>query len=182
MTRPRIYTARVGYVGLDALDISRKSSRGVGTAFAPSWDILRPALDARAAFEGARDAVAHAEKLVGEGELSPGCASVEWFALEVAEREWRDAWARYVEDFTAEMRRSYVRLRDDWNALLVCPLVTLCCYCTDPAHCHRTLLARDIFPKLGCTYGGERPSQRGLSLADKLLQSVQEELTLRGER
>lgn len=39
-----------------------------------------------------------------------------------------------------------------------------------------------IFPKLGCTYGGERPSQRGLSLADKLLQSVEEEITLRGGR
>ncbi len=71
-------------------------------------------------------------------------------------REYAEAWERYVVGFTAEMRTSYRASRPAWDALLAREVVTLCCYCTDPERCHRTLLARDILPKLGATYGGER--------------------------
>ena len=42
----RVHTARVSYGGADRLDITRKSAPPEGIAFAPSWAILRPALDA----------------------------------------------------------------------------------------------------------------------------------------
>ena len=161
--RPRVYTARLGaYVGADALDVTRKTGRGVGLALAPSWAILRPALDART----------HAQALLAAPLLTP-------HAVAEAARIEAEAWATYEPAYLAEMRRSYAEQRDAWNLLLVCPLLTLCCYCPDPERCHRTLLARTILPTLGCTYAGERPSQAGKALADKLMDSVDEELALR---
>lgn len=67
-----------------------------------------------------------------------------------------DAWRSYVDQFYFEMRTSYRANRAAWDALLSRSEVTLCCYCVDHERCHRTLLARDILPKLGATYGGER--------------------------
>jgi hypothetical protein len=66
------------------------------------------------------------------------------------------AWPGYVDEYTAEMRHSYREHRPAWTALLARPEVTLVCYCTDPAHCHRTVLA-EILGKLGATSAGERP-------------------------
>lgn len=42
-----VRTARVSYGGPDRLDVTRKSATPDGIAFAPSWGILRPALNAR---------------------------------------------------------------------------------------------------------------------------------------
>lgn len=42
----QVYTARVGCKDSDAFDVSRKSGTA-GLFLAPSWTILRPALDAR---------------------------------------------------------------------------------------------------------------------------------------
>lgn len=64
-------------------------------------------------------------------------------------------WPRYVSDYTAEMRVSYREHRAAWDGLLARAEVTLVCYCTDPAHCHRTVLA-GILGKLGATVMGER--------------------------
>lgn len=66
-------------------------------------------------------------------------------------------WPEYVEDYTAEMRASYRQHRAAWDALLARAEVTLVCYCNDPAHCHRTLLA-GILAKLGAAARGERPA------------------------
>lgn len=52
------------------------------------------------------------------------------------------------------MRSSYRANRAAWDALLQRERVTLCCYCTDPARCHRVVLAR-ILVRLGATYEGE---------------------------
>ena len=65
------------------------------------------------------------------------------------------AWAWYVPRFIDEMRRSYTERRADWDRLLAMPRAVLVCYCVDHEQCHRTLLARDILPKLGATYMGE---------------------------
>lgn len=65
------------------------------------------------------------------------------------------AWRRYVEEYTAEMRASYREQRAAWDRLLARDEVTLVCYCTDAAHCHRTLLA-EILGKLGAQVQGER--------------------------
>jgi glycine cleavage system aminomethyltransferase T len=44
----RVYTARIGYQGEDALDISRKSAT-VGQFMAPTWFLLEPFLKKRGA-------------------------------------------------------------------------------------------------------------------------------------
>jgi len=64
-------------------------------------------------------------------------------------------WERYVAAYTEEMRLSYRERRPAWDALLGLPRVVLLCFCTDPERCHRTVLGRDILPKLGVTYCGE---------------------------
>lgn len=66
-----------------------------------------------------------------------------------------EAWPGYVEAYTAEMRTSYRADRAAWDVLLARPEVTLVCYCRDPAHCHRSVLA-DILGKLGAVVRGER--------------------------
>lgn len=68
---------------------------------------------------------------------------------------WTWLWPRYVEQYTAEMRQSYRANRAAWDALLARAEVTLCCYCTDALHCHRTVLA-EILGKLGAVVKGER--------------------------
>ena len=72
---------------------------------------------------------------------------------------FEQAWPRYVEDYTAEMRRSYVEHRRAWRGLLDRQEVTLVCYCADSDRCHRTVLAQ-ILTKLGATYLGERRPAR----------------------
>lgn len=92
-----------------------------------------------------------------------------------------EAWERYVPAYLAEMRQSYRAHQEAWELLLARPLVTLGCYCTDPAQCHRTLLARDILTKLGADFRGERPRQRG-TLAERLMAAVNEEREITGGR
>lgn len=55
----RVYAARVDYIGLDRLDVTRKSAGLAGLPFAPSWRILGPMIalrrsggDERAAWPG----------------------------------------------------------------------------------------------------------------------------------
>lgn len=135
-----VHTARVSYGGADRLDITRASAdrhrRETGAAhpgepFAPSWDILGPALEHRDTvrqFCSANAAVAA--------------------TLEHA------AWRLYAAAFAHEMRASYRRDRAAWDDLLARASVTLVCFCADPARCHRTLVAR-MLAKLGATNAGE---------------------------
>jgi uncharacterized protein YeaO (DUF488 family) len=66
-----------------------------------------------------------------------------------------DLWAWYCDAYREEMRLSYRRNRAAWAALLARPEVTLCCYCTDSARCHRTLLA-GFLGHMGAEVRGER--------------------------
>ena len=54
-----------------------------------------------------------------------------------------------------EMRASWKEHRPMWDVLLSRQRVILCCYCSDAEHCHRTILRRDILPKLGAEDCGE---------------------------
>ena len=125
-----VWSARVSSRDPDRLDITRKSGGPAGVIFAPSWRILRPALDR----------IRIASQMDG-----PGREAME-----------ADTWARYVPAYLAEMRASYKADRAAWDALLARPRVVLACYCTDPRRCHRTVLGRDILPRLGATWCGER--------------------------
>lgn len=127
-----LYTAQIGlYSGSDALDITRMTGKGHALAFAPSWKILRR-------FQWSKR---HAD------------------TMEDAETvmRYRDiAWNAYLDSFLEEMRKSYKEDLSSWESLLAQEERTLLCYCPNPERCHRTLIARDIFPKLGAVYGGER--------------------------
>lgn len=148
-----VRTARVGPTRYaDELNVTRATGEGDGLAFAPSWAILGPALRARR--EAAEIAAAFARN--GGGSRG-GCAD--------AERIEGEAWAAYVPAYLAEMRRSYRERRRAWVALLARESVTLLCFCVDPARCHRTLLAREILPKLGAAYAGERATATAEALA-----------------
>lgn len=127
-----IRTARVSYRGPDRLDVTRKSATPDGIAFAPSWAILRPAIDARKAAEVLR------------------------FDLkdELADATMTSAWNVYVEAYRAEMLVSYRQNRAAWDALLARERVVLCCYCSDRTRCHTVLLA-GYLEKLGARYEGE---------------------------
>lgn len=150
-----VHTARVSYDGADRLDVTRKSAGPDGIAFAPSWAILRPALDALRCAEAMRDAADVApSSFVDLTRFAESAAEMRRAADVV-----RDAtWALYSAAYTAEMRESWRANRHVWNALLSRESVTLVCYCTDPARCHRTLLA-GILAKLGSTDAGERGSR-----------------------
>jgi len=128
-----VWTSRISSKDPDRLDITRESAGLDGIAFAPSWDILRPAHDARRENELHLDAGDQLGASLVEG----------------------DAWQVYVPAFMAEMRASYRANRAAWDAMLARQRVVLVCDCTDPDRCHRTLLARDILTKLGATYRGE---------------------------
>lgn len=144
----QVFTARIGHVDPSVLDITRKSGCRLGKVFAPSWSILRPALNARS----------NAEMLRTMGKAD-------------AARDVEDAaWAAYVPAFVAEMRESYRRERDSWNMLLAREKVCLVCYCSwessgaDAAgeiRCHRRLLAH-VLGKLGAEVHDE-PMPGGLS-------------------
>jgi uncharacterized protein YeaO (DUF488 family) len=51
-----VRTARVSYGGPDRLDVTRKTGDDFGLAFAPSWKLLGPVLQARAAEQLDEDA------------------------------------------------------------------------------------------------------------------------------
>lgn len=153
----RVHTARMSYAGADRLDITRKSAPPEGIAFAPSWAILRPALDALRCAEAMRAAADVAPSAAADLARFTESAAEMRHAADVV----RDAtWALYSAAYTAEMRESYRAHRPAWDALLARAEVTLCCYCVDPARCHRTLLA-GILAKLGAHVVGERKASRG---------------------
>ena len=168
-TRLVVHTARIGaYRGDDAFDVTAKGGRGDGLAFAPAWSILSPVLDARRRARALREAL--------DLEANPAAAGALGQELEAAERAVEAAWPVYVEAFTAQMRESHgpsKRLRSGpWRRLLARPVVTLLCFCVDPERCHRTLLARDILPRCGATYGGERPAAAAAREAEQLFWSA----------
>lgn len=132
-----VQTTRVGYRGEDGLDITRKSGSELGLVFAPSWDILRPALDHRRALEKL-DAAA----------LTTGQNA--YIRDRVAEPMWR----LYAAAFACEMRHSYRRHRRAWDELLGRERVVLLCYCRERARCHRGLVA-EMLTKLGAVDEGE---------------------------
>lgn len=101
--------------------------------------------------------------------LGPGVAfAPSWDLLQpfVMARRAREpvSFADYAARYRREMLVSYERHRGAWEALLARPRAVLCCYCTDPAECHRTLLARDYLPRLGAIYCGELPTALALSV------------------
>lgn len=128
-----IHTARMGYRGADWLDITRKGAK----------ERTEPG-----GHRGMGAAFAPSERLLNEF-LRKRQSRPEG----ETDREWLD----YVDRYTREMRQSYVSCRESWDRLLACTRCVLLCYCSveNASRCHRTILGRDILPKLGAKYMGE---------------------------
>ncbi|XXX79229.1 hypothetical protein WMF30_10685 [Sorangium sp. So ce134] len=104
---------------------------------------------------------------------------------EEAEQIERDLWSWYAPRYKAEARVSYGLARgtpawarqppdaralaeeawergarphpEAWRRLLAREHVVACCFCADPARCHRAILRAEILPALGAVDGGEVP-------------------------
>ena len=138
----QVFTRRIGHWmkdNGDAIDVSRKSAAPEWLFLAPSWTILRLALEAR------KQANALLEETIGRDPT----------ANSVANRMLVEAWDNYVRGYMAEMRISFRKHRASWDGLLERPYVILCCYCSDAKRCHRAILREDILPKLGAMDCGE---------------------------
>ncbi len=132
-----IATANINTYGrADRFDITRGTGTGDGLLFAPSHEILAPAIAARK----------QAEKHLRAGN--------ERQAMVVENAAWRTYEPLYVE----EMRASARAHRDVWDRLLARERVTLVCFCDltkwPAGHCHRVVLA-GLLVKFGATYEGE---------------------------
>lgn len=184
-----ILSARLTYSGPDRLDVTRanvnrcrKAGKPVpiGAAFAPSWSLLGPAIEARKAAEALRHQATEATlDMAGSQRTIPIThdGMVDTFKL-FAEADAIEAcaWEVYVPKFVTEMRiscgmtprhekwtiaeavawRAGVRpKRQSWEWLLSQRRVVLCCTCTDRNRCHTAILRRDILPKFGAVDGGE---------------------------
>ena len=139
-----VYAARIGTRDPDALNITRASGGAAGLPFAPTWRILRPALDARR----------ERAELIAIASASPDDPAAGW-ALDVAAMEWASAWETYCAAYLAEMRLSYRDFRPAWERLVARQRVVLACYCHDEEHCHRRILGAHILPRLGAVWCGE---------------------------
>lgn len=132
-TRVLVQSARISYGGPGRLDVSRQGNDPTGKVFAPSWEILRPALDERKRAQEAAKAGDAAEA-----------------------RRIEDAmWSAYVPAYVKEMRASYKRHFGTWERVLSAQEVTLCCMCVSSWHCHRFVLS-GLLGRLGARVLGER--------------------------
>jgi hypothetical protein len=136
-----VQTARISYRGGWRLDVTRKSGTE-GLFLAPSWTILRPALEAR------KRADALLEETMGL-DATARAAADDWIST---------SWAVYTLAYLAEMRASLKANLPQWRALFVRHRVVLVCYCTDAERCHRQILRTRVLPALGAVDGGELPS------------------------
>lgn len=116
-----VHTARISSRDPDRLDITRASAGPDGIHFAPSWDILGPAL-------AAMKRAARVARGGGDG-------------VRQAEQIRASTWTRYAVDYRREMLESHREHFGAWRDLLARERVTLVCYCVDASRCHRTLLA-----------------------------------------
>lgn len=135
-----VHTSRISSRDPDRFDITRKSGGPLGTPFAPSWEILTPALAA----------MKRADRIARGGYEGP----------KQAEQIRATAWTRYAVEYRREMLRSHCEHAPAWRDLLARERVVLCCYCVEqpliPLRCHRTLLA-GYLGKMGAEVRGELP-------------------------
>lgn len=160
-----VHTARLWYRGPDRFDITRAEvdralkagEPAPGEPWAPSWAILKPVLESRAAAKRIRDEGKRNGEIANR-RLRPDLAkSLSYNAGDRAADIERAAWSCYVPAFIEEMRRSYAQHRAVWVELLARERVVLVCYCPVAAFCHRAILRTNILPKLGAVDAGELP-------------------------
>lgn len=138
-----VYTATIAYRGEDALNITKKGNHKLGVLFAPSSAILSPMLALRGLY----------------GELA--AAGLDRDYLDALQR---NAWVIYTQAYLGEMRESYRKHKAAWQRVLGLDEVTFCCFCPDPAFCHRAVLAK-IFGTMRARVCGERAKAKAQGAA-----------------
>lgn len=120
-----VHTAPYRYAGPDRVDITRGGKHDD---------------------EALREAFAPSWRLLNWGKAQLERASTD------SQRDW--AFLAYEARYTEAMRVSYKERREQWDALLSRQRAVLVCFCADPRHCHRRVLA-EILERCGATYAGE---------------------------
>jgi len=153
-----VHTSTIRYRGPDRFDITRGSGGRDAHPFAPSWAILKPALEARRVADELRADAKRRDKIAVKqgfkGDIRRGSDSVVRMLTDDADKMEREAWGRYVPAFLAEMEHSQQHHPGAWTDLLARPRVVLCCYCPDVTKCHRGLVAC-ILVQRGARWMGE---------------------------
>ena len=135
-----VYTARVGYAGADALDITRRRADAdarsgmsfLASSIAEAFAAPRWLLNAAKGYSSA---------------LPPG--------VDPMPREAFARWRWYERHYLAAMTRSRDVHRGVWEATLRRDVVTGLCFCGNVAACHRALWA-GVLVTMGAAYKGER--------------------------
>lgn len=131
-----VHTARIDYGGPDRLDVTRKSAPPELEPFAPPGRLLGWGLRMR---EQCKQRILQA------------ATPRDKRAAQDFER-WM--WLAYDARYREAMRASFRYRRDAFDRVLARERAVFVCFCTDPARCHRTVLA-DIFQQLGAEVRGE---------------------------
>lgn len=136
-----VFTGRMGVRDPDWLDITRKGND----------ERMR-----KARCSGERGVELWGHRGVGDifapsGQLLRTYLNVRYRSGRLTDGEW----STYRERYLQEMRTSYMTNRDQWDEVLGWNRVVLLCFCRDPEHCHRTVLARDVLARLGANILGE---------------------------
>lgn len=131
-----IYTARVTYAGPYRLDVTRKGADPIGVAFAPTWAIVAPVIEARRSGGDMEAAwLAYVPQYTAEMRISAGLPS-----------------ARFGADERAASNRGVLPRPSAWADVLAREQVVLVCFCVEPERCHRRLLA-GFLAKTGAARG-----------------------------
>jgi hypothetical protein len=153
-----VYTARIhGCVDPDRFDITRMSGGPSGSPFAPTWEILKPAIAARKRAQNT--SMEHGPVLLAEMWATYRTQ----FLAEMLVSSGRvprhpEKWERRMQEARA---RGVTPQPESWAALLAKERVCLVCYCRERAQCHRGVLASEILPALGAVDCGEIESGKG---------------------
>jgi hypothetical protein len=90
--------------------------------------------------------------------FAPSEALLFWGLAERKAGRGEASWPSYRERYVTEMRASYQAHREVWARVLGQGRRVLLCFCTDPARCHRSVLA-GLLGACGASVQGEVPGQ-----------------------
>jgi len=157
-----VRTARLSYRGRrPTLNVTRKfvtdqigktGKAPPGAPFAPSWAILQPS---KAGTKRAQELLAGGYEVEAKKKRDEVWRLYrQLYFAEMLVSSGRPAPAGWERNVEAALRHGVRPQPEAWNELLARPEIVLLCYCTDPEHCHRTLLA-GVLQRLGAEFFGE---------------------------
>lgn len=142
------YTAHSSCMDKDRMHIGVQSKDELGMIFSPTWELQ---LELSKAYNSYFIKLASLESLRQKDPGSMGVQSLE-FETQTLHCMYKSTQEGFAAEYRNEMRRSYSKFPDKWKQVLTRFRVIFLCDCANSEACHRTILARDIMPKLGVSY------------------------------